>query len=101
MEKRFEYQCEWDPAKARQNEKKHGVTFERTAGIFLDPQALSEPDEEHSQEEDRWITLGLDRTGVLPVVCHTHREEKETRARIRIISARKATNNEAKQYERK
>ena len=62
---------------------------------------MSAFDEEHSQEEDLWITLGLDRTGILLVVCHTYREETATGARIRIISARKATRNEAKQYGRK
>jgi uncharacterized DUF497 family protein len=67
----------------------------------LDQNALSLFDEEHSQDEDRWATVGLDRTGTLLVVCHTYREETETSARIRIISARKATKKEAKQYERK
>ncbi len=100
MEKPFQYHFEWGPAKARQNEKNHGVTFERAATIFLDPQALSLFDEEHGQEEDRWITLGVDRTGILLVVCHTYREETETSARVRIISARKATRNEAKPYAR-
>lgn len=65
--KRFQYRFEWDPVKARQNLKKHGVAFERAATIFLDPDALSESDEEEI-DEDRWITLGLDRTGVLLVV---------------------------------
>jgi len=101
VQKPFQYQFEWDPVKARQNVEKHGVTFERAATIFLDPQALSQFDEEHSREEDRWISLGLDRTGTLLVVCHTYREETATGARIRIISARKATRNEAKQYGRK
>jgi uncharacterized DUF497 family protein len=50
--------------------------------------------------EDRWSTLGLDRTGELLVVCHTYREEAETLARIRIIPARKPTKNEAKHYGR-
>lgn len=100
MENPFQYHFEWDPGKARQNEKKHGVTFERAASIFLDPQALSLFDEEHGQGEDRWITLGLDRRGVLLVVCHTYREETETIGRIRIISARKPTKNEANHYGR-
>jgi uncharacterized DUF497 family protein len=99
--KPFQYQFEWDPIKARQNLKEHGVAFERAATVFLDPETLSEFDEEHSQDEERWITLGLDRTGALLVVCHTYREETETGARVRLISARKATKNEAKQYERK
>ena len=101
MEKPFQYQFEWDPVKARQNVKKHGVTFERAATIFLDSQTLSEFDEKHTRREDRWVTLGLDRTGILLVVCHTYREVTATSAWIRIISARKATRNEAKQYTRK
>lgn len=101
MAKRFEYQFEWDPVKARQNLAEHRVSFERAATIFLDPLAVSEGDEEHSREEQRWVTLGLDRTGKLLVVSHTYREETESGARIRLISARRATKNEAKQYERK
>jgi uncharacterized DUF497 family protein len=99
--KRFEYQFEWDPAKARQNLREHRVSFERAATIFLDSHAISEPDEEHSSQERRWLTMGLDRTAVLLVVSHTFREETNSGARIRLISARKATKNEAKQYVRK
>ncbi|MBI3608598.1 MAG: BrnT family toxin [Nitrospirae bacterium] len=101
MKQQFQYQFEWDPAKARQNAKRHGVPFERAATVFLDPDALSEFDEEHSRGEDRWITLGVDRTGILLVVCHTYREERQSSARIRVISARKATRPEAGQYRRK
>ena len=101
MAKRFQYEFEWDPSKAQQNLRKHHVAFERAATIFLDPDALSEFDAEESGGKDRWITLGLDRTGVLLIVCHTYREESEASARIRLISARKPTKNEAKQYERK
>ena len=101
MAKPFTYEFEWDPSKARENLKKHRITFERAATIFLDPDALSEFDEDESREEDRWITLGLDRTGVLLVACHTYRKETETSARIRLISARKPTKNEAKNYGRK
>jgi uncharacterized protein len=97
----FTYEFEWDPSKARDNFKKHKISFQRAATIFLDPDALSEFDEAESRDEDRWITLGLDRTGVLLVVCHTFREETETSARIRLISARKPTKNETKNYERK
>ena len=99
--KLFTYEFEWDPSKARDNLKKHKIAFERAATIFLDRDALSEFDEDESRDEDRWITLGLDRTGVLLVVCHTYRKETETSARIRLISARKPTKNEAKNYERK
>jgi len=99
--KLFTYEFEWDPSKASDNLKKHEISFERAATIFLDPDALAEFDEDESRDEDRWITLGLDRTGVLLVVCHTYRKETETSARIRLISARKPTKNEAKNYERK
>ena len=57
-------------------------------------------DEQRSEDEERWITLGLDHTGTLLVICHTYREETETSARVRLISARRATKNEVKQYER-
>ena len=97
----FQYQFEWDPRKARQNFKRHRVTFERAATIFLDRSALSEFDEAHSEAEDRWITLGVDQKGVLLVVCHTFRDETESHARIRLISARKATKGEEVEYERR
>jgi len=61
---------------------------------------LSEFDEEHSRAEDRWITLGLDRTGTLLVVCHSYHEATESSARIRLISARKATKHEIEQYKK-
>ena len=60
-------------------------------------------DDEHSEEEERWITLGLDRAGVLLAVCHTFREEnkvgREASAKIRLISARRADQREAAQYQ--
>lgn len=101
MADQFHYQFEWDPRKARQNLKRHGVTFERAATIFLDRSALSEFDDAHSELEERWITLGLDHTGVLLVVCHTFRDNTELSARLRLISARKATKGEAVEYERR
>lgn len=100
MAKRYQYEFEWDPVKAKHNLRKHNVAFERAATVFLDPDAKSTLDEPESSDEDRWITLGLDRTGVLLVVCHTYREETKTSARIRLISARKPTRREANQYER-
>jgi uncharacterized protein len=79
------------PNQSSGNLRKHGIAFERAATIFLDPEALSEFAEEESRDEDRWITIGLDKAGVLLVVCHTFREETRTNARIRLISARKPT----------
>ena len=74
----FQFHFEWDPAKARQNARKHRVRFERGATVFLDPNALSLFDDQHSEEEERWITLGLDETGVLLVIFHTYHERSGT-----------------------
>jgi uncharacterized DUF497 family protein len=102
VERQFEYQFEWDPAKALRNVREHRVSFERAATVFLDPRAMSIFDDEHSEREERWVTLGLDRAGALLVVCHTFREEKEAgreaNAKIRLISARRADRKEAAQY---
>ena len=94
------YDFEWDIKKARNNIRKHKVSFERAATIFRDPNLLSIPDEEHSDTEERWITMGLDETGVLFVISHTFSNVGRGVSRIRIISARKATRNETKQYEK-
>ena len=94
----MEYIFEWDPRKARLNLRHHGVPFERATSVFLDPRAVSIPDEEHSSEEDRWVTLGLDRVGNLLVLVHTFAQVSATRCRVRIISARRATKTEVIQY---
>ena len=93
------YYFEWDPAKANQNIVKHKVRFQRAAEVFKDPHAISIFDEEHSQDEDRWITIGKDNIGILLVISHTFRKIEEESCRIRIISSRKATKSETKQYE--
>ena len=97
----LECNFEWDPPKAATNARKHGISFERSAAVFLDPEARSLYDRAHSASEDRWITLGLDSQGQLLVVCHTWREMDKGAASCRIISARKATKTEARQYRRK
>jgi len=84
-----------DPSKAKENLRKHKVSFERASQVFLDPYMLSIEDEEHSEEEERWITLGLDKSGILFVVHHTFREVDPGSFSIRIISARKPTRGEA------
>jgi uncharacterized DUF497 family protein len=89
---------EWDHEKARGNIRKHGVSFERAAQVFLDPSALSLYDRQHSRDEDRWITLGKNGSNRLLVVVHTFREVAKTTCRIRVISARPATRREARQY---
>jgi uncharacterized protein len=94
------YDFEWDIKKAKSNIRKHKVSFERAATIFRDPNLLSIPDEEHSESEDRWITMGLDETGLLLVISHRFQSPYSEVSRIRIISARKATKTETEQYEK-
>lgn len=93
------YNFEWAPAKAAANLAKHGVSFNRAAQVFLDPLMLSLYDEEHSEADERWITMGVDRNNVLFVVVHTFKESNDDNAMIRIISARRATKHEAQEYE--
>jgi len=85
---------EWDTRKAEENLRKHRVSFEEAATVFLDPLALTFPDPEHSDEEDREITIGV--TTRLRVVFVSHCQRGD---RIRILSTRKATRKERKQYE--
>jgi uncharacterized DUF497 family protein len=93
-----QYNFEWDPNKSKLNLRKHKISFERSTQIFLDPLAVSIFDTDHSENEDRWITLGKDRNEVLLIVIHTFLQNANNQCRIRIISARKATKNEIKQY---
>jgi uncharacterized protein len=95
----LQYNFEWDPYKAEQNLRKHNVSFEQAAEVFLDPLAVSIYDEGHSLDEDRWITIGKDHTNLVLVVSHTFHEENIDNFRIRLISSRKATKKENKQYE--
>jgi len=82
------------------NEDKHGVRFEEAASVFRDPNALSVFDAEHNQAEDRWLTLGISTAGRLIVVCHTFQDETKDSVAVRLISSRKATQKEIKQYRR-
>ena len=86
---------EWDPKKAAANLKKHGVSFEEARTVFLDEQAKLIDDPDHSSDEDRFVLLGI--SGILRVllVCHCYRQQGQT---IRIISARKASPGETRQY---
>jgi len=89
----------WDPVKAEVNIKKHGVRFAEAAPVLLDPLALTVFDADHSQDEERWFTLGLPSSGRLLAVAHTYRNTGADRASVRIISAREATRTERRQYE--
>lgn len=86
---------EWDEGKSRANRKKHGVSFEEARSAFLDEDARVIPDPEHSEEEDRFVLLGLSASLRILVVCHCYREDQSV---IRIISARKADREEQRQY---
>ena len=86
---------EWDARKAEANEKKHGISFDEARTVFLDENAKLINDPSHSEDEDRFVLLGLSSTLKVMVVCHCYREPGNV---IRIISARKATTNESMQY---
>lgn len=95
----FRYEFEWDPIKAGTNVTKHGIDFERAATVFLDPFAVTISDEEHSESEARWITLGKDTGGQYALVVHTFEWLADERGRVRLISARRPTRAEIRAYE--
>jgi uncharacterized DUF497 family protein len=88
---------EWDEDKNRENIRKHGISFEEALTAFKDKHAPCSFDPEHSNEEDRFLLLGMSSRLRVIVVCHCYRINGST---IRIISARKATNHETKDYRR-
>jgi uncharacterized DUF497 family protein len=89
---------DWDSSEATINSTKHSVTFEEAMTVFRDPLNLSIFDTDHSVDEERWITLGLTSSGNLLVVVHTWIDVNSDYARVRIISARRPTRNEARRY---
>jgi len=88
---------EWDETKNHKNILKHRISFEDAALIFTDKNSLSIYDEDNSEDEERWITMGVHPNNIIYVVVHTYRKVNNDE-NIRIISARKATKNEMKQY---
>lgn len=93
----IEIRFEWEPAKAEENLRKHGISFDEAQSVFYDEYATEFYDDTHSEWEDRFLLLGLSSHLRLVMVCHCYRENDSV---IRIISARKATTNEAKFYRR-
>ena len=85
---------EWDSRKSLSNKKKHGITFETASTVFGDPLSVTIQDPAHSSGENRFITIGTSMDNRLLVVVHTDRDDT-----IRIISARRTTRNEKRQYE--
>lgn len=88
-------QFEWDKSKEKANIVKHGVSFDEAKTVFYDENARLIADPDHSEEEDRFILIGLSSSLRLLVVCHCYRVDEKV---IRIISARKATRPESKAY---
>ena len=86
---------DWDSRKAATNEKKHGISFEEARTVFFDENAKLIDDPDHSDDEDRFVLLGLSSSLKVVLVCHCYREQGNV---IRIISARKAIAHESKQY---
>lgn len=88
----------WDPLKAEDNVRKHGVSFEMAQTVFDDPFHLSVLDKK-LHDEERWMTMGRTPHGKMLVVVHTYTITEGENETIRIISARKATKKEVRQYE--
>jgi hypothetical protein len=92
------YRFEWDNNKAKTNLVKHKISFEEATSVFKDENAISLSDEEHSEAEERWVTIGMDSVTRTLVVIHTYISIDQDNCNIRIISARKATKYEEKIY---
>jgi len=90
-----ELQFEWDKRKEKANIKKHGVSFDEARAVFYDENAIQFFDPDHSEDEDRFILLGMSFKLRVLVVCHCFRESEAT---VRIISARKADSDEKNVY---
>jgi uncharacterized protein len=89
---------EWDPAKAKSNQAKHGVSFNEACSVFLDPNALDGEDLAHSEKERRYLRLGTSANGSVLMVSYTLRSNSDGETKIRIISARQASRKERKAY---
>ena len=93
------YHFEWDATKAHTNVAKHGVTFHLATTVFRDQWAITIFDDEHSENEERWVTLGKTENGRYLAVIHTVRETSPADLLIRVISARAADKQEIRDYE--
>ena len=95
----MELDITWDPVKAQTNLSKHGVSFTQAASVLLDPLALTVFDAAHSDQEERWFTLGQALDGTLLAIAHTYQSTGPDTATVRLISARAATRREREQYQ--
>ena len=92
----YEVDFDWDPCKADINLQKHGISFEEASSAFYDDRARIMYDPDHSQDEDRYVLLGVSEESRLLMICHICKENDQL---IRIISARRATKDERRQYQ--
>lgn len=93
------FQFEWDEVKAYANARKHGVTFEMASTVFHDPRLLTAADLEHSETEERWFSVGCARNGATLAVVYLWSDADPVVTKIRLISARGATQAESRHYE--
>jgi hypothetical protein len=94
-----QFQFEWDEIKASTNLRKHSVSFETAATVFYDPRLLTLADVEHSDIEERWFSIGSASNRTLLSIVYVWQELSSAITKIRLISARKATQPEARYYE--
>ena len=93
------FQFEWDEGKADANARKHGVAFDLASTVFHDPRLLTVADLEHSETEERWFSVGCANNGVVMSIVYLWSDADPTVTNIRLISARKSTQAEIRQYE--
>jgi uncharacterized protein len=93
------FQFEWNEVKADANVRKHGVSFEVARSVFNDPRLLTVADLEHSDTEERWFSIGLARNGSLLAVVYLWSDVDPSITKIRLISARRATQSETRYYQ--
>ena len=93
------FEFEWDEAKAIANANKHSVSFELAMTVFLDALAVTLFDDEHGEDEDRWVTIGRASNSETLVVVHTFKPTSADRTLVRLISARPPTRRELQAYE--
>lgn len=86
---------DWDPRKDRRNQRKHGVGFDEASTVFADTLSITIADPDHSDDEERWVIMGLSHRQRLLIVVHTEDEQEV----VRIISARPANPDERREYE--
>ena len=96
----MDYEFDWEDNKAATNLNKHGVDFKEAMTVLLDPLAMTFFDADHSHDEERWVSVGFSNMGTLLLVIHTFTARSASTSLVRIISARAATRQERRQYEK-